>query len=86
MFEHCDCHDHVDVPVPPCSAPRPKGTRVPEGGKTGQVLTKRSDADGETGWATPVTMEDVTKTVDNKVAVALGDISSVLDAINGEVV
>ncbi|WP_251447016.1 hypothetical protein [Vermiculatibacterium agrestimuris] len=86
MFEHCDCRDHVDVPVPPCSVPRPKGTRVPKGGKTGQVLTKCSDVDGDTGWTMPVTMEAVTKAVDDKVNAAMDDISSVLDAINGEVV
>ena len=54
MAERCGCDGRLDVKLWPGQAPTPKKARVPKGGTAGQVLTKRSDADGDTEWTTPV--------------------------------
>lgn len=60
------------------------GVSLPPGGTTGQVLAKASDTDGDVVWkdASSVTMDDV----DSAIVNAIGDINSILDEINGEVV
>lgn len=80
----CGCeHEHgccgpAEVHVHTASAPTPQKARVPKGGTAGQVLTKRSDADGDTEWTTPVTPEDVETAVAGGVATVMETVGQAL--------